>query len=156
MLTQTRSRAVFLIWRKPQEYGRSHNAVAGWSRCLWLLTDAECRLSKNSQGLLYLPLLSRSEHIVYFFRDVQGIYPAASAAYGASEPARRVLHHSEHGDGRTFCSLPPKYPTEDPEYRIMRSRRSRHLHDYFYIRDPVLGPLAMCFNTYLPFHAPPT
>jgi len=41
--------------------------------------------------------------------------------------------------GRTFCSLPPKHPTDDPDYRIIRSRRSRHLHYYFYIRDPVTG-----------------
>ena len=54
---------------------------------------------------------------------------------------------------RTFCSLPPKYPTDDPSYRRILSRRSRHLHYYFYIRDPVLGPLAMCVSTYLPFQS---
>ena len=55
--------------------------------------------------------------------------------------------------GRTFCSRMPKYPTDDPDYRIIRSRRSRHLHYYFYIRDAVLGPLAMCVSTYLPFQS---
>jgi hypothetical protein len=28
---------------------------------------------------------------------------------------------------------------------------SRYLHYYFYIRDPVVGPLAMCVGMYLPF-----
>jgi len=53
--------------------------------------------------------------------------------------------------GKTFCARIPKYPTEDPDYRIIRRVPSRHLHYYFYIRDPVLGPLALCVSTYLPF-----
>ena len=28
----------------------------------------------------YLPLLSRSEHVVYFFRNVQGIYPITAGS----------------------------------------------------------------------------
>jgi len=143
----------------------------------------------------YLPLLSRSEHIVYFFRDVQGIYPITAQALAKRTPAyrawvegyarnhripmrspekdeskeefarrhlQRMERQNQHGVyviipsmemGRTFCSLLPKYPTDDPDYRIIRSRRSRHLHYYFYIRDPVLGPLAMCVSTYLPFQS---
>ena len=34
----------------------------------------------------------------------------------------------------------PKYPTADPNYRILSRQRSRYTHYYFYIRDPVLGP----------------
>ena len=45
----------------------------------------------------------------------------------------------------------PKFPTEDPDYRIIRRVPSRFLHYYFYIRDPVIGPLSMCIGTYLPF-----
>ncbi len=45
----------------------------------------------------------------------------------------------------------PQFPTEDPNYRIIRRVPSRFLHYYFYIRDPVIGPLAMCVGTYLPF-----
>jgi hypothetical protein len=143
----------------------------------------------------YLPLLSRSEHIVYFFRDVHGIYPITPQALAKRTPEyrgwvegyarnhkvpimspekdesneefvrphlQRMERQNRHGVyfiilsmemGRTFCSLPPKYPTDDPDYRIIRSRRSRHLHYYFYIRDPVLGPLAMCVSTYLPFQS---
>jgi hypothetical protein len=39
------------------------------------------------------------------------------------------------------------FPTEDPNYRIIRRVRSRYLHYYFYLRDPVIGPLAMCIGT---------
>ena len=53
--------------------------------------------------------------------------------------------------GSTFKSTMPKYPTDDPDYRIIRRVPSRYLHYYFYIRDPVIGPLAMCVGTYLPF-----
>jgi hypothetical protein len=34
---------------------------------------------------------------------------------------------------------------------IIRRVPSRYRHYYFYIRDPVIGPLAMCVGTYLPF-----
>jgi len=53
--------------------------------------------------------------------------------------------------GSTFTSKMPKYPTDDPDYRIIRRVPSRYLHYYFYIRDPVIGPLSMCVGTYLPF-----
>jgi len=53
--------------------------------------------------------------------------------------------------GSTFRSQPPKFSTDDPNYRIIRRVPSRYLHYYFYIRDPVIGPLAMCVATYLPF-----
>ena len=51
--------------------------------------------------------------------------------------------------GSTFRSQLPKYPTDDPNYRIIRRVPSRYLHYYSYIRDPVIGPLAV--DTYLPF-----
>jgi hypothetical protein len=53
--------------------------------------------------------------------------------------------------GSTFKSRMPTYPTDDPNYRIIRRVPSRYLHYYSYIRDPVLGPLSMCVGTYLPF-----
>jgi len=53
--------------------------------------------------------------------------------------------------GSTFRSQMPKFPTEDPDYRIIRRVPSRFLHYYFYVRDPVIGPLSMCVGTYLPF-----
>jgi hypothetical protein len=53
--------------------------------------------------------------------------------------------------GSTFRSKMPMFPTDDPNYRIIQRAPSRFLHYYFYIRDPVIGPLAMCVGTYLPF-----
>ena len=53
--------------------------------------------------------------------------------------------------GSTFSSKMPRFPTDDPDYRIIRRVPSRYLHYYFYIRDPVVGPLSMCIGTYLPF-----
>jgi hypothetical protein len=53
--------------------------------------------------------------------------------------------------GSTFSLRMPRFPTDDPDYRIIRRVPSRYLHYYFYIRDPVVGPLAMCVGTYLPF-----
>jgi hypothetical protein len=53
--------------------------------------------------------------------------------------------------GRCFKPVPPKYPTADPGYRIIRRDWKQYMHLYFYIRDEVLGPIAMCVGTYLPF-----
>jgi hypothetical protein len=53
--------------------------------------------------------------------------------------------------GSTFNSRMPTVPIDDPDYRFIRRVPSRYLHYYFYIRDPVVGPLAMCVGTYLPF-----
>lgn len=37
--------------------------------------------------------------------------------------------------GRTFRISMPKYPTQDPNYRILANQTSRFTHYYFYIRD---------------------
>jgi hypothetical protein len=141
----------------------------------------------------YLPLLTRPEHIVHFFRDVHGQYPITPQVLAKRTPEYRVwvesyarnhkipvikaekgvskedcvrphLQRMERRNqdgvyciftsmemGSTFQSRVPKFPTDDPNYRIIRRCPSRHLHYYFYIRDAVLGPLAMCVSTYLPF-----
>src|SRR6266851_5036967 len=54
--------------------------------------------------------------------------------------------------GPTFLSRAPKFPTEDPHYRILKRTRTRYTHYYFYIRDEVLGPLVVCVGSFLPFH----
>jgi hypothetical protein len=141
----------------------------------------------------YLPLLTRPEHIVHFFRDVHGQYPITPQVLAKRTPEyrgwveayarnhkipikkaekgeskedtvrphlQRLERRHQHGVyfiftsmemGSTFRSQMPKFPTDDPHYRIIRRVPSRFLHYYFYIRDPVLGPLAMCVATYLPF-----
>jgi len=55
--------------------------------------------------------------------------------------------------GRTFRITVPKYPTQDPNYRILAHQRSRFTHYYFYIRDEVLGPIIVRVASFFPFHA---
>src|SRR5690348_1787295 len=49
--------------------------------------------------------------------------------------------------GPSFRVAAPKYPTADAEYRIISRQRSRYTHYYFYIRDQVLGPIALCVGS---------
>ena len=53
--------------------------------------------------------------------------------------------------GPTFRVTVPKYPTKDPNHRILARQRSRFTHDYFYIRDEVLGPMVVRVATFFPF-----
>src|ERR1700752_5307285 len=53
--------------------------------------------------------------------------------------------------GPTFRITVPKYPTQDPNYRIIANQRSRFTHYYFHIRDEVLGPIIMCVGSFFPF-----
>ena len=54
---------------------------------------------------------------------------------------------------RTFVSYTPRFapPSGDPNYRILRSCHKRFLHYYFYVQDPVMGPMSLRVATYLPF-----
>jgi hypothetical protein len=54
-------------------------------------------------------------------------------------------------EGRTFRCAVPKYPTRDPNHRILAPQRSRFTHYYFYIRDETLGPIAMRVASFFPF-----
>jgi hypothetical protein len=146
----------------------------------------------------YLPLLTRPEHIVYFFRDVHGIYPITKPvlrkrtqdyqhwveAYARNhriplqwpdpEMKKKGLRQEDYArpyllamerrkrfgvyfifrtmePGPNFRSCPPKYQTEDPDYRIIKRQWSRYTHFYFYIRDEVLGPMILCVGSFLPF-----
>ena len=55
--------------------------------------------------------------------------------------------------GPTFRVSVPKYPTKDPNHRILAPQRSRFTHYYFYICDEVLGPMVMRVASFLPFQA---
>jgi hypothetical protein len=55
--------------------------------------------------------------------------------------------------GRTFRITVPKFPTQDPNHRILANQRSRFTHYYFYIRDEVLGPIIVRVASFFPFHA---
>jgi hypothetical protein len=69
--------------------------------------------------------------------------------------------HNQHGvyfifksmeQGQTFRSVLPKFPTNDPDYRILHKQRSRFTHYYFYLRDEVLGPMVLRVASFFPFH----
>jgi hypothetical protein len=55
--------------------------------------------------------------------------------------------------GRTFRISVPKYPTQDPNHRILAHQTSRFTHYYFYIRDEILGPIIVRVASFFPFHA---
>jgi hypothetical protein len=55
--------------------------------------------------------------------------------------------------GRTFRISVPKFPTRDPNHRILAHQRSRFTHYYFYIRDAVLGPIIIRVASFFPFPA---
>jgi len=73
---------------------------------------------------------------------------------------RRMVRAASYGvyfilksmeQGPTFRVTVPKYPTKDPNYRILARQRSRFTHYYFYIRDETLGPMVMRVASFLPF-----
>jgi hypothetical protein len=141
----------------------------------------------------YLPLLTRPEHIVHFFRDVHQVeaitkevlrqrtddyirwvdsfarkhrIPIEWAQKGVrkEDHVRPRLRQMERAKkfgvyfilksmeiGPSFRIANPKYPTKDPNYRIITAQKSRYTHIYFYIRDEVVGPMVMCVGTFLPF-----
>jgi hypothetical protein len=61
-----------------------------------------------------------------------------------------ILKSKEQGP--TFAIRSPKYPTQDPNYRILRKQRSLYIHYYFYILDPIAGPMVLRVGSFLPFN----
>jgi len=53
--------------------------------------------------------------------------------------------------GWTFRILQPKFPTANPNYQILRKQRSLYTHYYFYLVDPVAGPMVLRVGSFLPF-----
>src|SRR6516164_5335001 len=141
----------------------------------------------------HLPLLTRPENIVHFFRDVHHVktiskevlrqrtkdynrwveafakkrnIPLEWAEKGVRKEdyvrphLRRMERRQRFGVyfilqsmelGPSFRSAVPRFPVDDPHYRILARQRSRYRHYYFYIRDEVLGPMALCVGSFLPF-----
>jgi len=141
----------------------------------------------------HLPLLTRPENIVHFFRDIHQVntiskevlrqrtddyhrwveafaqkrqVPMEWAEKGVRKEdyvrphLRRLEHRNQFGVyfilksmelGPSFRSTVPRFPVDDPHYRILARQRSRYTHYYFYIRDEVLGPIALCVGSFLPF-----
>jgi hypothetical protein len=53
--------------------------------------------------------------------------------------------------GWTFRILQPKFATADPNYQIVRKQRSLYTHYYFYLVDPLAGPMVLRVGSFLPF-----
>jgi hypothetical protein len=53
--------------------------------------------------------------------------------------------------GSTFRCRVPKFPTQDPNHRILAYQRSRFTHYYFYVREQVLGPMVIRAASFFPF-----
>jgi hypothetical protein len=75
---------------------------------------------------------------------------------------RRMVKHDTYGvyfvfksmeQGATFRINVPKFPTKDPNHRILAHQRSRFTHYYFYVRDEVLGPMVIRVASFFPFQA---
>jgi hypothetical protein len=55
--------------------------------------------------------------------------------------------------GPTFRCSVPRFPTQDPNHRILTPQRSRFTHYYFYLRDETLGPMVIRVASFFPFQA---
>src|SRR6201997_2418222 len=74
----------------------------------------------------HLPLLTRPENIVLFFRDIHQV--------------------------KTISKEVLRQRTDDYHRWVEAFAKKRHY--YFYIRDEVLGPIALCVGSFLPFSVP--
>ena len=56
--------------------------------------------------------------------------------------------------GRTFVSYTPhrKPPSGDANYRLIKACRKQFLHYYWYVMDPVMGPMSVRVASYFPFN----
>ena len=73
---------------------------------------------------------------------------------------RRMVNNNAYGvyfifksmeQGTTFRISVPRFPTKDPNHRILAHQRSRFTHYYFYVRDQILGPLVIRVASFFPF-----
>jgi hypothetical protein len=55
---------------------------------------------------------------------------------------------------RTFVSYTPRRqpPSGDSNYRLIKACRKRFLHFYWYVLDPVMGPMSVRVASYFPFN----
>jgi hypothetical protein len=56
--------------------------------------------------------------------------------------------------GRTFVSYVPRWkvPSGDANYRFIKSCRKQFLHYYWYVLDPIMGPMSVRVASYFPFN----
>src|SRR5215216_2244253 len=56
--------------------------------------------------------------------------------------------------GRTFVSYVPRWkvPSGNTNYRLIKACRKQFLHYYWYVLDPVMGPMSVRVASYFPFN----
>jgi hypothetical protein len=56
--------------------------------------------------------------------------------------------------GRTFVSYTPRWTpaSGDGNYRLIKACRKRFLHYYWYVLDPIMGPMSVRVASYFPFN----
>jgi hypothetical protein len=71
---------------------------------------------------------------------------------GETEGVACVLTTMEQS--RTFVSYTPRFapPSGDANFRILKACHKRFLHYYFYVLDPIMGPMSLKVATYFPFN----
>ena len=84
----------------------------------------------------------KEDHVLPWLRRLE-----KKAAYGV------YFIFKSMEQGPTFRISVPKYPTKDPNHRILARQWSRFTHYYFYIRDEILGPIVMRVASFFPFQA---
>ena len=96
---------------------------------------------RHAVPLITLPAGTRKEQFVDRFyqryRDQEGVLV--------------ILKSMEQSP--TFISYEPRYrpASGDDDYRLIKRAAKRFLHYYFYVMDPVMGPMSLCVASYLPF-----
>src|SRR6266568_4751609 len=84
----------------------------------------------------------KEDHVLPWLRRLE-----KKAAYGV------YFIFKSMEQGPTFRISVPKYPTKDPNHRILARQWSRFTHYYFYIRDEILVPIVMRVASFFPFQA---
>jgi hypothetical protein len=97
---------------------------------------------EHSIPVLAAPRGARKEELVEpYYRRLKG-----------AEGVACVLTSMEQG--RTFVSYVPRWkvPSGDANYRFIKACRKQFLHYYWYVLDPVMGPMSVRVASYFPFN----
>jgi hypothetical protein len=109
------------------------NAYKGWLRRM---------TEEQAIPVLAAPRGVRKEELVEpYYRRLKG-----------NEGVACVLTSMEQG--RRFVSYMPhrKPPSGDANYRLIKACRKQFLHYYWYVLDPVMGPMSIRVASYFPFN----
>ncbi len=118
---------------EPEVLARRSDAYKAWVR----------QYTQDEQiPVLQAPKAARKEDLVQpYYRRLKG-----------REGIACVLTSMERG--KTFTSYTPRFPTKsgDGNYRRISACYKQFLHYYFYLLDPVMGPMSLRVASYLPFN----